>query len=146
MTTAILLGLMLAFEKMEPGIMSRPPRASDEPILSSVLIIRIIIVGLLLCVGAFGFFWYVLSVGKSIEIARTIAVNVFVFGELFYLFNCRSLRYSMVKVGIFSNPTLWFGVLTMTLLQILFTYSPFMHRIFHTAPFELTDWIWIVIP
>ena len=45
MTTAVLLGLMLAFEPKEPGIM-RPPAARPEaPILTGVLIQRIVLVG-----------------------------------------------------------------------------------------------------
>ncbi len=145
MTTAILLGLMLAFEKIEPDIMSRPPRKSSQPILTPYLIIRICIVGALLCAGSFGFFSYAISIGKSEAFARTIAVNIFVFGELFYLFNCRSLKYSMFKVGVFSNPMIWIGVTIMILLQILYTYAPFMNIAFHTEPIGLTEWIWIII-
>jgi cation-transporting P-type ATPase F len=33
----------------------------------------------------------------------TVAVNVFVMVELFYLFNCRSLTKSMFAIGLFSN-------------------------------------------
>lgn len=39
--TRFLLGLMLAFEPKEPGIMLRKPRDPDTPILTSELIIRI---------------------------------------------------------------------------------------------------------
>lgn len=144
MTTAILLGLMLAFEKIEPDAMTRPPRKTNQPILTSALIIRIVIVGILLCAGAFGFFEYALKQGRSIESARTIAVNIFVFGELFYLFNCRSLHYSMFKIGVFSNPLIWIGVVSMILLQLLFTYAPFMNQAFHTTPIDPTDWLFII--
>ncbi|KQC13997.1 MAG: carbonate dehydratase [Desulfuromonas sp. SDB] len=146
MTTAILLGLMLAFEKIEPGVMHLPPRKSNQPILSSSLIIRICVVGILLCAGAFGFLKFAIQMGRSLELARTLAVNIFVFGEIFYLFNCRSLRHSMFKIGIFSNPLLLFGVFIMILLQILFTYAPFMNKAFHTAPIELLDWLYVLIP
>ena len=145
MTTVILLGLMLAFEKMEPDVMSRPPRKSSQSILSPALITRIVIVGALLCAGAFIFFEYAIMLGKSEAYARTIAVNIFVFGELLYLFNCRSLKYSMFKIGVFSNPLLWVGVLSMILLQILFTYAPVMNRVFHTKPIDILDWIWVLL-
>jgi cation-transporting ATPase F len=144
MTTAILLGLMLAFEKIEPGVMTRQPRRSGQPILSPALILRICIVGVLLCLGAFGFFEYSLMTGKSTETARTMAVNIFVFGETFYLFNCRSLRYSMFRVGIFNNPWLWTGVAIMVLLQVVFTHAPFMNRAFHTAPITPRDWLFVL--
>lgn len=48
MTTAVLLGLMLASELKEPGIMTRPPRDPKTPILTGVLIWRLFIVALLL--------------------------------------------------------------------------------------------------
>ncbi len=91
MTTAVLLGLMLAFEPREEGIMRRPPRSPQAPLLSRVLIGRIIIVGILLLAGSFGLFEWARQSGHTLEEARTIAANVFVFGEMFYLFNCRSL-------------------------------------------------------
>ncbi len=140
MTTAILLGLMLAFEPKEPGIMNRPPREPNEPILTTSLVVRIIIVGALLCAGALLFFELALQNGRTDAEARTIAVNIFVLGELFYLFNCRSLRYSMFKIGLFSNPLIWLGVFGMLALQVLYTYLPFMNVAFQSAPLTLADW------
>ncbi len=143
MTTAVLLGLMLAFEGKEPGIMERPPRQPQTPIITRELGIRIGLVSLMLLLGAFGLFEWILLQGRSIEAARTVAVNMFVFGELFYLFNCRSLRYSMFKLGIFSNHWLILGVIIMALAQVLFTYSPVMNRLFGSAPMGLTEWAWV---
>ena len=144
MTTAVLLGLMLAFEGREPGIMERPPRRPETPVITPELGIRIGIVSLMLLLGAFGFFEWALLHGRSLETARTVAVNMFVFGELFYLFNCRSLRYSMFRLGVFSNKWLVFGVSGMTLLQVLFTYSPAMNQLFGSAPMGSTEWIWVL--
>jgi len=144
MTTAVLLGLMLAFEGKEPGIMERPPRRPETPVITPELGIRIGIVSLMLLLGAFGLFEWALLHGRSLETARTVAVNMFVFGELFYLFNCRSLRYSMFRLGVFSNKWLVFGVSGMTLLQVLFTYSPAMNQLFGSAPMGSTEWIWVL--
>ena len=144
MTTAVLLGLMLAFEGREPGIMERPPRRPETPVITPELGVRIGIVSLMLLLGAFGFFEWALLHGRSLETARTVAVNMFVFGELFYLFNCRSLRYSMFRLGVFSNKWLVFGVSGMTLLQVLFTYSPAMNQLFGSAPMGSTEWIWVL--
>ncbi|MEW8041757.1 MAG: cation-transporting P-type ATPase [Candidatus Thiodiazotropha endolucinida] len=140
MTTAVLLGLMLAFEDKEPGIMTRPPRRPETPVITQELAIRIGVVSLMLVAGAFGLFEWVLSQGQSLEIARTVAMNMFVFGELFYLFNCRSLRYSMFQLGVFSNRWLILGVTVMAGLQILMTYVPTMNLLFGTAPIGLVEW------
>ncbi|MCU0677131.1 MAG: HAD-IC family P-type ATPase, partial [Myxococcota bacterium] len=40
MSTAVLLGLSLVFEPKEPGLMDRPPRDVDEPLLSAKLGLR----------------------------------------------------------------------------------------------------------
>ncbi|MFQ6024164.1 MAG: cation-transporting P-type ATPase [Acidiferrobacterales bacterium] len=144
MTTAVLLGLVLAFEPKEPGIMNRPPRDPQSPILTRPLVVRILLVGLLLLVGSFGLFEWELSHGESDAAARTAAVNVFVFGELFYLFNCRSLTHSMFRLGVFSNRWLLVGVSAMVVLQLLFTYLPTMQRAFRSAPLGLTEW-WLII-
>jgi Ca2+-transporting ATPase len=81
----------------------------------------------------------------SEEEARTVAVNVFVMVELFYLFNCRSLTKSVFEVGFFSNPSLFGGVAIMIALQIIFTYLPAMHTMFHSHPIGLDAWVRIVI-
>jgi Ca2+-transporting ATPase len=140
MTTAVLLGLMLAFEPKEPGIMMRPPRNPKTPILTRELIGRIFIVGSLMLAGAFGLFKWELMRGATVSEARTVAVNVFVMAELFYLFNCRSLKKSMFEIGLFSNLWVWGGVTAMLFLQILYTYLPAMNWMFHSAPIGLDAW------
>ncbi|MFA5157011.1 MAG: cation-transporting P-type ATPase [Candidatus Omnitrophota bacterium] len=140
MTTALCLGMMLAFESKEPDLMQRLPRDPKTPIMTGDLITRTISVGVLLALGVFGLFFYERNNGFSIEEARTAAVGVLVIGELFYLFNCRSLSKSMFALGVFSNRWLVFGVLTMVGLQTLFTYTPAMNRFFHSAPISLSAW------
>ncbi len=144
MSTAVLLGLMLSFEPKEPGLMLRKPRSPEQPILTRRLTLRIVLVGILLLMGAFGLFEWHISHGETLETARTVAVNVFVFGELFYLFNCRSLRCSLFHVGVFSNLWLITGVLLMISAQLLFTYWPPMNRLFGSAPIDGFEWLLIL--
>ena len=144
MATALLLGLMLAFEPKEPNLMDRKPRNPKQPILTRHLMFRIGLVGILLLIGSFGLFEWELLHGESLIAARTSAVNVFVFGELFYLFNCRSLQYSMLHVGIFSNLWVIFGACSMILLQLLFTYWPPMQRLFGSAAIGYNEWLLII--
>lgn len=144
MTTAILLGLTLAFEPKEPGIMSRPPRDPKTPILTGILMWRLLLVGVLLLVGAFGLFEWELMMGADIAEARTVAVNVFVMVQLFYLFNCRSLTQSVFSLGFFSNPPLFGGAVVMLIFQMMFTYLPAMNFMFHSAPIGFGAWSRIV--
>jgi len=144
MTTAIFLGLMLVLEPKEADIMNLPPRDPAAPILKKRLQGRVILVSILMLLGCFSLFTWEINRGTPVEVARTIAVNVFVFVELFYLFNCRSFTRSIFSIGFFSNRWLVAGVATTILLQIAFTYVPFMNTIFQSAPITGMDWLRII--
>jgi len=144
MTTAVFLGATLAFEKKEPGIMSRPPIPADASIISRPAIIKILWKSALLIIAVFALYELVLKSGFSIETARTAAVNMIVVGEIFYLFSSRSLKYSLFRIGFFSNGWLIGGVIIMILLQVGMTYIPFMNIVFETRPLNLNAWIVII--
>jgi len=144
MITAAVLGIALSLEPKEPGIMERKPRNPKAPLLSKMVIWRIILVSIFILAGAFGLFEYELSRGASIEEARTVAVNVVIFVELLYLFNARSLTLSPFQLGFFSNPWAIGGSVLMILIQLLYTYAPFMNTIFSSAPIPFILWIDII--
>ena len=143
MSTALLLGLMLVFEPKEPDLMKRPPRDVREPILTFPLIMRTGLVTLIILAGAFGLFVWEQSRGATLAEARTIVVNVIVVVETFYLLNCRSLTRPMRSLGFFTNPWVLGGAAGMIAVQVLFTYAPFMNRLFHSAPLSLESWLHI---
>ncbi|WP_187260586.1 cation-translocating P-type ATPase [Pontibacter beigongshangensis] len=145
MTTAILLGLALSFEPQEKGIMERPPRKHDKPILTKSLIFRTLLVGSLLLIATYGLFHYELDeAGASLDQARAAASTVFIVLQSFYLFNCRSLRYPFFPSGFFSNPWIFYGIGAMLLLQLAFIYVPLMNSLFGTAPIPLMSWLRIL--
>ncbi len=140
MTTAVLLGMTLAFEPNEGDLMERPPRDPKLPLLSSELVLRTIFVSLMLLGGAFGLHALELARGASHAEARTVAANVFVVVEAFYLLNCRSLLRSIHALGFFTNMWVWGGIGAMAALQLLFTYLPVMNVLFGTAPIDAASW------
>ncbi|MBI5107324.1 MAG: HAD-IC family P-type ATPase [Rhodocyclales bacterium] len=140
MTTAVLLGLPLAFEPAERGIMRRAPRPPAAPVLDSVLVGRIVLVGVLMLAGAFGMFLLAGERGQSMAEARTVAMNVFVAIEIVYLFSCRSLRLAVTSVPLFSNLWVWAGVGLQIAMQLAITYWPPMNIAFSTAPISLRAW------
>jgi len=144
MTTAVLLGMMLTFEPKEAGIMQRMPRNPKQSFITRQLLGRIVLVGSIMLFGAFGLFKLALFQGASEPYARTVAVNVFVMVEAFYLFNCRSLRRSLFVGNFWGNPYAILGFFAMIGLQWLFTYAPFMHAAFHSASIGLGSWMQIL--
>ncbi|MFT4310749.1 MAG: cation-translocating P-type ATPase [Candidatus Woesearchaeota archaeon] len=144
MSTAVLLGLMLAFEPKDKHIMHHKPHRIDEPILSRTLVLRIIGVGVYLCICAYLLFSYMIQAGYGEAIARTVAINIFVFGELVYVFNCRHMRKNIWQSSFFSNPLLLVGVICMIGLQLLMTYMPWFHFVLSTAPLPGYIWLYII--
>lgn len=144
MTTAVALGLMLAFEPKESGIMERPPRDPDRPLLTGGLMARIAIVSALLVAGAWAIHEWELAAGASLPEARTAAVNLVVLVQAFYLFTCRSLIRPVWQLGWFSNRWVIGGVTVQALAQTAFTYLPAMNLVFDTAPIAPVAWLRIV--
>ena len=140
MTTAVALGLMLAFEPKEPGLMSRPPRAPDRPLLTWALTVRILLVSALLVAGAWWLFEHEAAAGASVAQARTSAVNLFVAVQVFYLFSCRSLTRPAWRIRPFGNRWLLLGVVVQAAGQLALTYIPLMNELFHTAPISAEAW------
>ncbi len=142
MTTSILLGMMLAFEPAEEGIMHRPPRPPNAPILDRVLILRTLLVSLFMLTGAFGLFEFSMHRGKSMAEAQTMAANLFVMVEILYLFNCRSITHPFRSAG--KNVWVWAGSGAMLLLQLAFTYLPAFNHVFQTEPIGVVEWAAII--
>jgi cation-transporting P-type ATPase F len=136
MTTAILLGLALAFEPKEPGIMDRPPRPSGEPILTKELIMRTLLVGVLLLIASFSLYHYEIMEGASTAEAQTVATTTLVVMEAFYLLSCRSLVRPMREIGFFTNLWIYYGIAAMFFFQALFIYLPFMNTLFNSSPLD----------
>ncbi len=144
MATSITLGLTLAFEPKEVGIMQRRPRRPDQPILTRQLVVRICLVATTLITAAFALFYWEQARGATTDEARTIVVNSFVMIELTYLLNCRSLDRSFIRLGIFTNRVLLGGAAAMIGLQLAYTYVPFMQRLFESASLDVAAWFRIV--
>ncbi|MEG9518140.1 HAD-IC family P-type ATPase [Saccharopolyspora indica] len=140
MTTAVALGLMLAFEPKEAGSMQRPPRDPGTPLLTGALVQRILLVSVLLVGGAWWLFEWTQATGATLPEARTAAVNFFVAVEVAYLFSCRSLNRSIWSIGVLGNRWVVGGVAVQAAGQLAITYLPVFNSLFHTAPIGIDLW------
>jgi magnesium-transporting ATPase (P-type) len=146
MITAVTLALALAFEPPEGDVMRRPPRSTDEPLLSRFLVWRILFVSLILVTGTFGIFVWLREGGASVELARTAAVNTLVMFEIFYLFSSRFLVAPVLnKAGLLGNRYALVAVGLLIVMQLGFTYLPPMQLLFHTTALDTATWFMIVV-
>ena len=144
MTTAVLLGLTLAFEPKEPGIMQRPPRDPARPLLTAPLVARVLLLSALMVGGTWWLFTWERANGAGLAEARTAAVNLFVAIELLYLFSCRSLS-GRARTGLTSNRWMVGGVVLQVLAQAALTYTPAMNALFQTAPLSAETWVRVAV-
>ncbi|MCH8487152.1 MAG: cation-transporting P-type ATPase [Candidatus Cyclonatronum sp.] len=145
MVTAVTLAIALSFEPSERGVMLRPPRDPKAPILGGYFIWRVAFVSLLIGGITLFLYYYLKDNGYQLEEARTIAINVLVAGQAFYLFNCRYLHESGFSRGFFDNKVALGAVGALIVFQLIFVYAPFMNLWFGTEPIKAGYWGWAVL-
>jgi magnesium-transporting ATPase (P-type) len=89
--------------------------------------------------------WY-RATGAELELARTVAVNTLVFGELLYLFNCRSLSEpALTRQGLLGSPIVLAAVAAVVLFQLLYAYAPPLQTLFGSRPLAAADCVYVVL-
>lgn len=149
LVATVTLALPLAFETMEPGVMRRPPRDARAPILSRFVLYRTIVVAGLMTVGALALFLYEydleLDNGTPWQLAQaraqTLAVTTVILFQIFYLLQCRSLKTSILRIGLWTNPLVYVGIAALLLMQFAFVYVSFMNTLFGSVPLEAGAWL-----
>ncbi len=144
MVTSVALGLVISFEPHELDVMRRLPRAVDRPILDGFGVWRVVFVGLALLVLTLWAFFWMKSKDASDELARAVAVNALVIGQIFYLLNSRyKLESSLSVKAHLGNKYLAMGIGAVVILQLLFTYTPPFQELFETEAIPLWVWPWL---
>ena len=143
LVATVALALPLAFEAKEPKLMRRPPRSPDAPVLSGFVIMRTFVTAVLMTIGAVGLFlWEYHANGETLDAMKTgqtMAVTTVIMFQVFYVLNCRSLKDSLLSIGLWSNMTVFIGIAALLLLQLGFIYLPFMNAIFGSLPLSAKD-------
>lgn len=140
-----LTALALGVEPAEAGIMTRPPRPPDAPILSRQGLRQIVGFGTYIGLATlFLFHFYRLTLDRDIQVAQTMAFTGMVVLEHMNVFNFRALHAPMRVIGFFSNPWLLRAWLATIGLQVAVVYVPFLQNAFDTVPLGVTDWLWII--
>jgi Ca2+-transporting ATPase len=132
----------LAFEPGEKGILNKPPRKPKEGILSSLIIQRTFLMGIVLAAGTLYVFVSALNSGVPLERARTAALTTMVFFQFYQALNCRSETESIFNMmSPRSNPFLFYSMIAAFFAQLAVLYVPALQWIFRTVPLTMTEWL-----
>ena len=86
------------------------------------------------------------SQDASDPLARTVAVNALVIGQVFYLLNSRfKIDLSLSPMAHLGNPYLPAGIGAVVVLQLLYTYAPPLQHLFETEGVPLRVWPWLFL-
>ncbi len=137
--------LALAMEPPERDIMLRKPRPPHEPVITVHRGLLILYHGSLIATAAlFGFWWVYANDEANTDVARSTAFAITAFSQLAYALVCRSYRYTLPELGLFSNPWLFAAFLVSGLLQLTVLTLPLTSGIFDVVPHHTMPWLLII--
>ena len=106
---------------------------------------HIVLVAFLFVYGVFGMYTYAIERGYSIELARTIVLNILVVMEIFHLFFIRNIYgASLTLEAVRGTKVIWLVVAAITAAQFLLTYFPPLQAVFGTVAVPFADGLLIV--
>lgn len=142
MVSALTIQFAFIFEPPENSIMTRGPRNIHEGILTKWHAVEIAYVALM--IAGLGLFVYDMLTSKGLSAAAgsTTALQVVIFGKIFYLFNLRN-SHPVISKYFFQNKMAFLIIGILLVLQCGIIYLPFMNEIFHTTPVGFVDG-WLV--
>lgn len=153
--TDMIPAIALGVELPEEGVMQRPPRSRKEHLLNRPLLIRaFLFYGIMegaIAMSAFFFLYWqngwpgvpMADSGEIYRMATTMTLGAIVVTQIGIVFNCRTERASVFKVGLFSNHMILIGIVCELTVFSILVYTPFLHAIFNTAPIGLIEWAYL---
>jgi fructose-specific phosphotransferase system IIA component len=156
--TEIFPSLALGAEKPEPGIMLLPPRPKKKGVIDRIVLFRgYIILGLLSSIATLGAYYIILIMGGwrpgvnlepndttftnplHLRAMTTLFVGIVVM-QFANVFNCRSEKFSVFKIGFFSNKRIFGGIVISLAFTCMLVYLPFFQKIFNTTGLGWKEW------
>ncbi|MBE0636054.1 cation-translocating P-type ATPase, partial [Candidatus Bipolaricaulota bacterium] len=135
--------LALALEKEEPGIMERPPRPPNEPIIDRRMLRGFLIQSTALAGSILGIFMMARR-GVWAPLAGTMAFTALVLAELFRAYSVRSEDIPVLRLGWRSNRWMQVAVLTSAALLLLVLYVPPLPSMFEVHRLNAGAWVLIL--
>ena len=130
---AITLCLVPAIEPAEEGIMQQPPRKVGKRLIGRLLCLRIAIATMVLVACTVGSVFWADSLGYSLGMTRSQALNALSFGSVAITASARFSRKSAFSPrSFYGNNLAWWSYSIVVVLQVFITYTPGLNQIVFT--------------
>ncbi len=136
--------LALGLDPAEVDLMKHPPRDPNEGIFSGKMGFNIFSQGFFIGMITLIAFYYGYT-RYSLEAGETMAFGTLSFSQLWQSLNSRSDRYSLIRLGIFTNHYLVLAILISGILQLSVMLIPYLQTIFKVIPLTLYQWLFIIL-
>jgi Ca2+-transporting ATPase len=139
LTTDGLPALALGVEPPEPDLMRRAPRKAGEAVFDRTVLALLASLSLIILAGTvpvFYTYWQAEGVAK----AQSMTFVTLILFELFFAHACRSVRFTVLQLGLFGNRWLWLATLTSAAMMLAVVYIPAWAKAFHVVPLTAGDW------
>jgi Ca2+-transporting ATPase len=137
--------LALGVEKGDPDIMEKSPRPPSEPIINRQMQLGIIVQTMAITTVTLLAYWIgLVTHPEAQEYAATMAFVTLSFSELLRAFTARSENYPVLKIGLFTNRSMNWAVVSSFILLLAVVYIPFLNNIFDTVPLRMAQWQYVL--
>jgi P-type Ca2+ transporter type 2C len=139
-TTDLFLAIGLGYGAAAAGLMSRPPRPSDEEVLPRPLLAWLAVVGLIAGVTTLAVISWA-SDPHGIELARTMGFTAFCLGHVFFAVSTKNERRSIFNLDTFADKPLLVAIGASILVIVLQTTFGPLQRLLNTTDLTLDQWL-----
>jgi len=129
----------LVMEPAEGDEMRQAPIARSEPLLTRLMLHRMLFMTPAIAVSTLGWFVHRLSLGLPFAQVQTETFTVLAVCQWFNVLSCRSERRSVFGMSLLGNPWLIGGLVVSNLLQAAVVFLPPLNAIFYTVPISLRE-------
>ncbi|MFC3986896.1 cation-translocating P-type ATPase [Actinoplanes siamensis] len=143
-TTQVFQSVGLGYASAEPDIMRRPPRRSDEPLLSRGAFAWLGVVGLIMAAVTLVMIWWA-DLHHGVDYARTMGLTTFAIANLAFSLTVRSEIRSVFSLETFGDKRFVITTGMSATAIVLATELGLLQRILHTVSLDARDWLFCLL-
>ncbi len=139
-TTDLFLAIGLGYGAATAGLMRRPPRPADEPVLSRPLLVWLAIAGFVMGVVTLAVITWSRD-PNGLDVARTMGLTTFALSHVFFALTTKDETRSMFNLDTFADKPLLIAIGASFLAIVLTTTINPLQRLLDTRDLQIDQWV-----